>query len=55
MRPATAAETCRRFQNGQPRDKAVGDVPQGVQAADASSRAAMPAEEPPRRADMPRR
>ncbi len=47
MRPATVAEACRRFATGQPWDIAMGDFLQAFYAADASSRAAMLADEPP--------
>lgn len=48
MRPATVAEACRRFRDGQPWDIAMGDFLQAFYAApDAAARAAMLAEEPP--------
>ncbi len=48
MRPATVAEACRRFCDGEPWDKALGDFLHAFYAADnASARAVMLAEEPP--------
>lgn len=48
MRPDTVAEACRRFRDGEPWDKAMGDFLQSFYAApDAPARAAMLAEEPP--------
>ncbi len=48
MRPATVAEACWRFREGQPWDRAMGDVLQGFYAAATpAARAAMLAEEPP--------
>ena len=47
MLPATVAEACRRFRDGQPWDQAMGDFLQAFYAADAPRRAAMLADEPP--------
>lgn len=47
MRPATVAEACGRFRDGQPWDKAMGDFLQAFYAAPPRSRAAMLADEPP--------
>ena len=47
MRPDTVAEACRRFRDGQPWDRAMGDFLQGFYTATPEARAAMLAEEPP--------
>lgn len=47
MRPATVADACQRFRNGQPWDIALGDFLQAFYAASgAEARAAMLADEP---------
>ena len=46
MRPRTVAEACRRVQDGQPFDKAMGEFLQGFYAAPPPSRGAMLADEP---------